>query len=153
MKTNIIPGLVLAVLAAVAPLRAAEAPPAAPRPPAEVKEMAAVEQFLGLSDAELDQMQQVLARLRAMTPDQRAAMRAEIARYRQLPEPQRVQLRQGWGWMPREIQDSWREMMQAATPERRAEIQAKLQSLSPDEKAAYRRQLVEEYLKAKAARK
>ena len=132
--------------------RAAAAQPAA-RPAAELKELAAVEQFLGLSDAELDQMQQVLARIRAMKPAERAALRAEVDKFRQLPENQRQQLRQGWGWMPANIQDAWREMMQGATPERRTEIQTKMQSLPPDEKTRYRRQLVEEFLKAKAARK
>lgn len=127
-------------------------PPAA-RSAAELKELAAVEQFLGLSDAELDQMQQVLARLRAMKPEERAALRVEIEKYRQLPEAQRQQLRQGWGWMPREVQDAWREMMQGATPERRTEVQTKLQGMTPDERMTYRRQLSEEYLKQKAARK
>lgn len=148
MKTKLF--LISLWLAVATPMRAAETPA---RSPAELKEMAAVERFLDLSDADLDQMQQVIARIRAMKPEERAALRAEIARYRQLPEPQRQQLRQGWGWMPREIQDGWREMMQGATPERRAEIQAKLQTLSPDEKMAYRRKLVEDYLKAKAAKK
>jgi hypothetical protein len=125
----------------------------APRSTAELKELASVEQFLGLSDAELDQMQQVLARLRAMKPTERAALRTEIAKYRQLPEAQREQLRQGWGWMPRDIQDAWREMMQSATPERRTEVQTKLQAMTPDERMTYRRQLSEEYLRQKAAKK
>ena len=64
----------------------------------------------------------------------------------------RLQLRQGWGGMPAEIQTGWREMMQSATPERHAEIQAKLQTLSPDEKMRYRRDLVEAYLKSKPAK-
>lgn len=152
MKTNTLSLLLCVSLGVAAWLRAAE--PAAPgRPAMDAKEMAAVEQFLGLSDSDLDQMQQVIARIRAMKPEERAALRAEIARYRQLPDTQRQQLRQGWGWMPREIQDGWREMMQSATPERRTEVQNKMQSLPPEEKMAYRRQLVEDYLKAKAAKK
>jgi hypothetical protein len=145
MKTKIIVLLFLlggSVLAA----------PAADAPSPAVREMASVEQFLGLSDAELDQLQQVIARLRAMPVEQRTALRREIAQYRQLPEPQREQLRAGWGWMPQEIQDAWREMMQHATPERRAAIQKDLQALAPEEKTARRRQLVEEYLKTKPAR-
>lgn len=154
MNTKTFPTLMVLLLAVALPVRAAdERPAAATNPPAEAREMAAVEQFLDLSDAELDQVQQVIARIRAMTPEQRAALRAEIARYRQLPEPQRLQLRQGWGWMPREIQEGWREMMQTATPERRAEIQARLQTLPPDEKTAYRRKLVEEFLQSKAGKK
>lgn len=144
-------GVMLILAASSAIGTAAEKAPA--RPAAELKELASVEQFLGLSDAELDQMQQVLARIRAMKPAERTALRSEIDKFRQLPEAQRQQLRQGWGWMPREIQDAWREMMQGATPERRAEVQAKLQAMSPDERMTYRRQLTEEYLKQKAAKK
>jgi hypothetical protein len=55
--------------------------------------------------------------------------------------------------MPREVQDAWREMMQSATPERRTEVQAKLQAMTPDERMAYRRQLSEDYLRQKAAKK
>lgn len=128
------------------------ATPAAETPAPVLREMASVEQFLGLSDAELDQLQQVVARIRAMPVAQRASLRREIAQYRQLPEPQREQLRAGWGWMPQEIQDAWREMMQNATSERRAAIQKELQALPPEEKTARRRQLVEEYLKTKPSR-
>ena len=133
------------------PAVAAESAPS--RPAAELKELASVEQFLGLSDAELEQMQQVLARIRAMKPVERAALKVEIEKFRQLPEGQRQQLRQGWGWMPREIQDAWREMMQNASPERRTEIQNKVQSLDQDARMKYRRELAEEYLKNKAEKK
>jgi hypothetical protein len=131
----------------------AETPTPGAKSTVELKELAAVEQFLGLSDAELEQLQQVIARIRAMKPAERTALRTEIEKFRQLPEGQRQQMRQGWSWMPREVQDGWREMMQGATPERRAEIQAKLQSMDPDARLTYRQQLVEEYLKNKAAKK
>lgn len=144
----------VAIIAAFPPLLFCAEPAVAPtRSPAELKELATVEQFLGLSDAELEQIQQVIARIRAMKPAERAALRTEIEKFRQLPEGQRQHLRQGWGWMPPEIQDAWREMMQAATPERRAEMQQKLQAMDPDARLAYRRQLVDEYLKNKAAKK
>jgi hypothetical protein len=48
------------------------------------------------------------------------------------------------------VQDAWRRMMQSATPERRAEIQQKLQALPPEKKAEYRRQLAEEYIRQEA---
>lgn len=152
MNTKTLSLLIGLTMAVVWPLRAADQPAPA-RTPAELKELAAVEQFLALSDADLDQVQQVIARIRAMKPEERAALRTEITRYRQLPEAQRQELRQGWGWMPREIQDGWREMMQGASPERRAEIQNKMQSLPVEQRMTYRRQLVEDYLKAKAAKK
>ena len=141
----------LALPAAI--LSAADSAAAPSRTPAEIKELAAVEQFLGLSDVELDQVQQVIARIRALKPAERAALRTEIEKYRQLPEGKRQELRQGWGWMPREVQDGWREMMQSATAERRNEVQEKLQAMEPDARLAYRRQLVDEYLKQKAAKK
>ncbi len=167
MKSSIFASLsvaaVLAWSAGALPLTAAETP-APSHSPDEIREMSAVEQFLDLSDAELDQLLEVIARIRAMTPAQRAELRAEVARYRQLPSAEREQLRLGWGrmhggmgagWgqMPTEIQEGWREMMHNATPEQRAGIQAKLQSLAPAERNAWRRQLVEDYLKAKAAAK
>jgi hypothetical protein len=129
------------------------APPAAQPSAAGATELVALERFLALSDDELAQMADAIARVRAMTPAQRVALREQIVSYRQLPEPQRVQIRQGWGWMPPEIQVGWREMMQQATPEERATIQAKMQSLPPDEKTHYRRGLVETYLKAKSQKK
>ena len=163
MKTLILTGIAFLLFSAPAPGQNPPAPsmsrtPAAATPlpstaSASAGELAALEQFLNLSDAELAQMEQVLARLRAMTPTQRAALRDEIATFRKLPEPQRLQLRQGWGWIPPEIQNGWREMMQSATPERRVEIQTKLQALPPEQKTAYRRQLVEEFLMAKADKK
>ncbi|HRE08226.1 MAG TPA: DUF3106 domain-containing protein [Opitutaceae bacterium] len=150
MKTLVCLGFTLVlVVGTVAgqtpPARAAQAP--APG------ELAALEQFLNRSDAELAQMEAVIARIRAMTPEQRSALRREIASYRQLPEPQRQELRLGWGGVSADLQTGWREMMQSSTPERRAEIQAMLQSLGPSEKTRYRQELVEAYLKARAEKK
>jgi Spy/CpxP family protein refolding chaperone len=144
--------LILACVIISAPLRAADAAadnsPPAPAP----KEMAALEHFLDLTDADLDQMQRVITRIRAMNPEARSALRRELENYRNLPDSQRHQLRLGWGAVEAETQDAWRRMMQAATPERRAQVQAHLQALTPENKAAYRRQLVEDYL-AKEAKK
>lgn len=153
MKTTrwlwLLPCLVLAVPAVGEPAT----PPgtAASADAAAVREFAAVERFLHLSDAELDEIAQVIARIRAMTPAQRAALRDEIAAFRQLPEPQRQQLRRGWGQMPDELRDGWREMMQSLTPEQHEAMRAKLQSLPPEERAEYRRQRVEEYLAKRAS--
>jgi hypothetical protein len=154
MKTilRILPLLTLAFLASAQ--TAPQAPSARPAPASPPSaELVALERFLTLSDEELAQMADAIGRVRAMTPAQRAALRDQIVRYRQLPEPQRMQLRQGWGWMSAELQNGWREMMQNATPEERAAIQSKMQSLAPDEKTRYRRELVEKYLKAKAQKK
>ena len=135
-------------------LQAADTPASTPPPAAAgVADLSALERFLALSDAELVQMADAIARVRAMTPAQRVALREQIVAFRQLPEAQRTQLRQGWGAMPPEIQNGWREMMQAATEAEHAEIQRKLQVMSPEERMRFRRGLVEAYLKAKAERK
>jgi hypothetical protein len=137
----------LSGLLALAPLGAAEPAPTSPAPtlPA-AKEMAALEHFLDLTDQDLEQMQRVIARIRAMSPDERAVLRREIEKFRTLPGSQRHQMRLGWGALDADLQDAWRRMMQAATPERRAEIQARLQSLPPEKKGSFRRQLAEEFI-------
>lgn len=148
MRLGLAAGLGLAVATG---LRASDgAAPASGGASKTASEFAAVEQFLDLSDAQLDEMLGVIRRIRAMSPAERAALRREIAAFRQLPEPQRQQLRRGWGQMPRDLQEDWREMMASVTPQRHEEIRAKLQSLPPDEKVAYRRELVEAYRRAKA---
>lgn len=147
MKT-LIPLLALSGLLALAPLGAAEPAPASPATPLPAAgEMAALEHFLDLTDADLEQMQRVIARIRAMGPDERAVLRREIEKFRTLPESQRHQMRLGWGALDTDLQEAWRRMMQAATPERRAEIQARLQSLPPERKGDLRRQLAEEFIR------
>jgi Protein of unknown function (DUF3106) len=160
LATLVLAAAALGLTTAPRPLRADNAP-APTHTPQELKELGAVDQFLRLSDAQLDQLLEVIARIRAMTPEQRARLRREITQFRELPAAQRERLRLGWeethpglggGWgrMPPEIRDGWREMIQHATPEQHAAIQAKLQTLSPTERTAYRKALVEEYLKQKA---
>jgi hypothetical protein len=139
---------VLAGLLVLVPLRGAgPAPEKSPSTLPADKEMAALEHFLDLTNEDLDQMQQAIARIRALDPAGRAALRREIEKFRSLPDAQRRQLRLGWGAQETNLKDAWWRMMQAASPERRAEIQGHLQVLAPDEKIAYRRQLAEEYLK------
>jgi len=136
MKTPLASLLLLALVSAVL-----AAQPSAP--PAATHEMAAVDQFLTLDDAALDELLAAITRIRAMSPEERAALRREIARYRALPETQRQQLRHGWGggFSPGE-QEAWRQMIQGATPQRRAEIHAQLQAVPPTERAALRKQLL-----------
>ena len=147
MKTVL--ALAALLLASTMPTRAGE--PATPATPpaadAASTDLAALEQFLSLSDAELARMAEAIARVRAMTPEQRAGLRKEILAFRHLPEAQRQVIRHGWASMPADIQNGWRDMMQAATPEERTAIQTKMQSLSPDEKTRFRRELVDAWLK------
>lgn len=151
MKTKFTLFILATALVLGGALHAADpGPKAAATPLPAPKEMAALEHFLDLTDADLDQMQQVIARIRAMSPAERAKLRKEIQEFRQLPETQRRKLQQGWGRMDSELQDGWRRMMHSATPERRAEIQAQMQAQPPGNKAEFRRHLVEEFLKQEA---
>jgi hypothetical protein len=146
MKTHLCLLVVFLVLTA-GPARAADvasAPP--PAVAGREAELAALERFLDLSDEELDQMQRAISLLRAMGPEEKSALRREIDRFRRLPEAERRQLRRGWGAIEEKVQDAWRRLMHAATPERRAEIQRQLQALPPEKKADLRRQLAEEFL-------
>lgn len=147
MKTSL-PVLVLLLLLSAGLARAADRVPGPP-PPASGREaeLAALERFLDLPDEELDQMQRAIARLRAMGPEEKAALRREMEKFRRLPETERRQLRHGWGAVEERVQDAWRRMMHAATPERRQEIQQQLQALPPEKKADFRRQLAEEFLR------
>jgi hypothetical protein len=150
MKTLLCLFLSILLLPA-AVLRAADPVPTQP-PPTTNKEvdLAALERFLDLPDEELDQMQRAIALIRAMGPAERAELHKAMNQFRSLPDAQRRQLRQGWGALESGVQDAWRRMMQSATPERRTEIQQKLQALPPEKKAEYRRQLAEEFLRQEA---
>lgn len=131
-------------------LRATDPAPVTPPSPAQQTDLAALERFLDLSDDELDQMQRAIALLRAMSPEEKAALRREMDKFRRLPDEQRRQLRRGWGALEADLQDAWRRLMHAATPERRVEIQTQLQALPPEKKADYRRRLAEEFLRQQA---
>jgi len=149
MKT-ILSLLLSTLLLPAAVLRAADPAPAPPPAANQELELAALERFLDLPDEELDQMQRAITLIRAMGPEERAELRKAMNKFRSLPDAQRRQLRQGWGALEAGLQDAWRRMMQAATAERRAEIQQKLQALPPEKKAEYRRQLAEEFLRQEA---
>ena len=151
MKTPITT-LLLASLLTFNSMSAVDADTDAPAPPA-TGEMAALEHFLDLSDEDLDQMQQVITRIRAMSPEEKTALRIEMERFRQLPPMERRQLRLGWGALEEKLQDAWRRMMQGATPELRAEIRTELQLLPPEEKGSYRRQMAEKFLEQEAKKK
>ncbi|MBE2215758.1 MAG: DUF3106 domain-containing protein [Opitutaceae bacterium] len=115
-------------------------------------EFAALERFLAMSDAELDEMQQAIARVRAMTPEQRAQLRAQIAAFHQLPAERRDEIRGGWGWHDARDRDDWRTMMHAKPPEERAAVQAELQALPADQRLARKRALLEAWRQADAGK-
>jgi len=150
MKTSMLTFLLTGWLT-IGSLTATETATTQPASPSSAgKELAALQHFLDLTNDDLDQMQRVITRIRSMGPEERATLRREIEKFRGLPEAQRRNLRQGWGAMNRDLQEGWRQMMLAATPEQRAEIQARLQAKSPEEKTDLRRKLVEDYLQREA---
>lgn len=144
MKTTLAKTILCLALVGM-PLRAADAP-AAPA----TGELVALEKFLTLDDTQLDELQRAIARVRAMSPDERAKLREQIAQFRQLPAAERQAWRQGWGQMPAELRDGWREMMQSADDAQRAEIRRQLEALPPAERGPARRKMVEEFLRARA---
>lgn len=106
-------------------------------------DLAALDQFLAMDDAQLDQLQQAITRVRAMTPAERANLRARIADYRQLPAEQREKVRAGWGWQSDSDRNDWPLMMRSKPEAERSAIQAEIQSLPPEQRATRKHELLE----------
>ena len=99
-------------------------------------ELAALDQFLGMSEAELSAVQKAVAKVQAMSPAERAKLRAALHSYRGLPEAKRQQLR--CEWRDATEHREWSERMRAKTAAERAAMQAELQALPPEARAARR---------------
>ena len=112
----------------------------------------ALERFLTLSDEQLDRIQQAVAKVRAMSPAERAALHAQMQAFRQLPEAKREQVRAGWGWQNEQDRADWPSMMRSLPPSERAAIQAELQSLPPEHRSARKHALLNKWREAKAER-
>ncbi|HEY0945741.1 MAG TPA: DUF3106 domain-containing protein [Opitutaceae bacterium] len=108
-------------------------------------DLAALDRFLSLSDAELDQLQQAIARVRAMTPAERAGLREKMLAYRRLPAGERENLRLGWGWLNEQDRSDWPAMMHALPPEEREAIRVQVLALPPEERAARKHALLEQW--------
>ena len=99
-------------------------------------ELAALDQFLGMSEAELSGVQKAVARVQAMSPAERAGLRTALHTYRCLPEAKRQQLR--CEWKDAAEHREWSERMRAKTDAERTAMQAELQALPPEARAARR---------------
>jgi hypothetical protein len=113
--------------------------------PLSQQELAALEQFLSLSDEQLDRIQAAVARVRAMSIEERKAYAEEIVRYRSLPREERAQIREGWGWQSAGDREDWRAMMQALTPEERRELHEAMHRLPHGERTEYRLKVLEKW--------
>lgn len=105
-------------------------------------DLAALDQFLTMDDAQLDQLQQAITRVRSMTPAERASLRTRIADYRRLPVEQREKVRAGWGWLNEADRNDWPSMMRSLPEAERSAIQTEIQSLSPDQRATRKNTLL-----------
>ncbi len=110
----------------------------------------ALERFLTLSDDQLDSIQKAVAKVRAMSPAERAALHAQLHAFRQLPEAKRAQVRAGWGWQNERDRDDWPAMMRSLPVAERAAIHTELQSLPPEDRPARKHELLEEWRKAES---
>jgi hypothetical protein len=115
-------------------------------------DLAALDQFLAMDDAKLDQLQQAITRVRAMTPTERANLRHQIAEYRRLSSEQREKVRAGWGWLNDSDRNDWPQMMHSLPDAGRAAIQSEIQALPPEQRAIRKHALLESWrAKQKAA--
>ncbi len=104
-------------------------------------DLTALERFLDMDDAQLDRIQRAIAKVRAMSPEERAALHARLNAFRQLPEAQRERVRAGW----RDDRDQadWPVMMRSLPEAERSAIQTEIQALSPTQRATRKHELLE----------
>lgn len=112
------------------------------------EDLSALERFLDMGDEQLDRIQQAVAKVRAMTAEERAALHAQLHAFRQLPPAQRERVRAGW----RNDRDhtDWPQMMRSLPEAERAAIQAEIQNLAPVERALRKHELLEAWRGAPA---
>lgn len=141
--------VVLVVISSPSPLCAQGGPPphAGQRLPAAAAadDLVALECFLSLSDTELDQLQQAIARVRAMTPAERAALREKTLAYRRLPAAERDTLRLGWGWLNEQDRTDWPKMMHSLPVAESEAIRKEVLGLPPEQRAARKHALLEDW--------
>jgi len=105
-------------------------------------ELGSLERFLLMSDEQLDQLQQAIARVRAMSPAERSALKEKLATYRSLPEHERNALRAGAGWVSDQDRQDWPRMMHSLPETDRLALQAELQALPSGQRAARKHELL-----------
>lgn len=107
------------------------------------EDLNALERFLDMSDEQLERIQQAIARVRAMSPEERTALHEKLHSFRQLPPAQRERLRAGW--RDNRDQADWPAMMRSLPDAERAAIQTEIQALAPTERAARKHALLEQW--------
>lgn len=108
-------------------------------------ELAALEEFLTMSDEELDRLQSAIDRIRAMSEEERAQFAGRIVEFRRLPREERQRMREGFGRQSFDERDDWRRMMQDLTPEERRSVHESLQDIPGDERTQRRLRMIEEW--------
>lgn len=106
--------------------------------------MAALEQFLSMSDSELEQLEETIRRIRQMTPDEREQYRRKLATYQQLPDEQRQHIRNAWGKLDARIRAAWREYMMALEAGERQRVHERLRAAEPESRTRLRLELLRE---------
>lgn len=154
-------GLVLGTLAAAGMLRAQGGPPAhagqgagrgaVAAATAGAEDVAALERFLSMSDAELAALQKAIARVQAMSAEEKATIRARLRTYCEASDEQRAQWRRG-GFSEKE-HACWAAHMHALAPEARAELQAKLHALPAEQRTEQRRAWLQTWMVEDTAQK
>ena len=103
-----------------------------------------------MDNAQLARVERAVARLRAMSPAERAALHERLSAFHRLPPAERNRVRAGW----RDERDraDWPQMMHSLTPEQRAAVQAELQALDPADRATRKHELLDAWRAPPAAR-
>jgi hypothetical protein len=98
----------------------------------------ALDRFLAMSDDELAAIEQTIQRIRAMSPEERAAYRNKVREYYQLPETEQERIQVAWGQLDNRLREQWRTFMQSLGEKERLELQTQLRAIEPENKVAWR---------------
>lgn len=107
--------------------------------------------FLDLDDRQLQSMIDTLEKIKAMSPEEKNALRSKIDKFETLsPESQQF-IRQGWGQASIQDRQAWQQMMSSLSHEEHLAIQEQMRSLSFEEKNVFRLQKIKEWREAHKA--
>jgi hypothetical protein len=100
--------------------------------------MSTLERFLQLNDEQLAQLEEVIQRIRKMTPEEREAYRQKIIEYSGMAPEQRANLQSAWGQMDERVKSAWRTYMQALDSAQHEAIRAQMLNIPFEERNRWR---------------
>ena len=115
---------------------------------AQIEDLAplfALERLLQMSPDELRQLRETIARIEAMTPEERQEALEKIQDFRQLDRTRRDELRRRFREMPPAERRALLRYWASLSPSEARQERRKLRQMKPEQRRAYREQIVQRY--------